>query len=854
MKKIIALLLVLALFPTSAFAFSSSTLSQYGMHFSDDDSRLVLRVEFVDDILKLLQIESQSSSSQVFRDVKETDNCYGTVMAAYDAGIVHGEPGLNFRPDEPVTYEEAIEIFVDILNYGSYIRAGESYQTVAGKIGLTKGIQYKTQKAYVNEKNMAKLFLNAIDIPMFELGYDKGHRVYTNGKTLLEKHDIHKGRGVVQAVDGVVLEPGTETKKAFVTIGTELFDANGENYDEYLGCGVDYLYRDDQGDYTLLTLELSAKTETETIPLYNIKNYQNRTLDYYADGRDEKIQLDSEVSILYNGAPVERMREELFLGDHGSVKLICNNSSSYDAVIITKYDDYFVDIVDVKNEIVYDKYNATEQGMKRSLDLSSLDEEKLVNGKGKSVEVGDISQYNVLSALVKENGELEKVIVSAETVEGTITEVQNTDCFVAIGATEYRGTEILFCNANLTTALSGKFYLNVGGMVAGVYIENRSGKKYGYIRGIDENTKEGCLEARILTCENKMQTFEIKKQFSLDGVRSKYTMAEFSGALSDSAGFLPQVIRYATDSEGKISYIDTLKQNKEGAYDSLKNSYPKTSGIRYRQTVSTFGNRLLIDANTILFRVPDETDPNVRGSFDVSRYRVITKSDLTANSQYTVAGYTSKENSLIPELIVNYSASDEVNPSGAVCVVTAVSEAMNVDNDTVPCIKYLSSDGEHEAVLESHDVVDRTITLNVGDLIRVHINSDGEIDALQYIYSINDTRDDSTAFQKSGVANSALDNHATFSLTKAHVYQKEDNVIALVRKVDIESEEELTLDKLAVYDASNAIIIVYDGSRSRNQVYLGNIMDIAENINGQLGDFVICYTNNSALKTIYVVK
>lgn len=849
MKKIIALILALSLSGTSAFAFSSNTLSQLGMNFSGDNSRLVLRVEFIEDILKLLSIEPKSTSPQVFNDVKETDSSYGIVMAAYDAGIIHGEPGLKFRPDEPVTYEEAIRVFVDILKYDTYVRAGETYQSVAAQINLTEGIKYNNT-AYVDEKDMSKLFFNAMDIPMFEITYEGGHSVQTQGETILEKYDIYKGKGVVRSVEETALDSGIKTGKGFITIKSERFQISNENYDEYLGCCVEYLYHDDHGDYTLIAMELSSKTEIKTVQLYDVAAYQKKVLSYYENNKTVKAKLNGNVSIIYNGAPIEKMTNNLFSGDNGFIKLISNNSSAYDTVIITKYDDYFVDTINVKEKIVYDRYNQSN-GLQRSLDLSMVDEDKIVNEKGKNVDLGSISKYSVLSAMIRENGEVEKVIVNSSSIEGVITGIQSDD-YIDIGKESYKGTKSLFNNEDLSPSIVGTFYLNANGMIAGAYVENRSETQYGYIRKVWRDEDNECLEARIFTSDNEMRDFRIKQKFSIDGVRSSYSIDELTKTLSDSYGFLPQVIRYSTDTEGKISYIDTLAQSNKGTYDVLKKSYSKTSGVRYRQNASTFGNHLLIGENTVIFRVPDETNAADRGSFDESKYNVVTKSDFVVDSPYTVEGYTTRQDRLVPELIVNYAAASEIKPTSPICVVTKVNDAVNLDGDVVKAIRYISIDGDGEGVPESDAVIDDKIELRVGDVIRVGKNSDGEIEVLQYIYSIADGKNDTTEFHDS-VANSPVDNHLQFSVTKARVYKKHDNVISLAREDVINAGDKLNFDDMAIYNTAYASVIIYDRER-KNKVYSGELADIVECTNGELGDFVICYTNYSQLKTIYVIK
>lgn len=858
MKKIITALLLFVMLFSDAFAFSSQTLSQLGMSVTGDESHLVLRTEFVSNVLVLLGISPSEDAKEVFLDVPPEHPSFGEVMAAYNAGIIHGEPGLTFRPDDPVTYREAIRVLVDILGYGGYVRTGMEYSDVAGMTGLLDGISYR-EKEYVTEENMSKLYLNAIDIPTPEISYENGSYVYNlEGETILKKHhDIIKGKGVLKSVGDYTIDENAATGEGLLLIENAVFSSNGKDFSKYLGMKVDYLYIDDKGDFTVVAMEPSKTVSVVDLKLYEIEKYSERKVYYIEEtGKEEYIKLGEDVSVIYNGEPVKRFSEELFSGDNGTVRFISNENSVCDAVIITEYEDYFVDSVDTKNSIVYDRYNRNKlTNVPRSIDLSLLEEEDITVTNGKTVAVSDIVKGDVVSVLKNQDGTLKKAVVSQNSIEGKITSCDIEEKTVTVDGEVLRVSNNLLKNQRIKSGQTGKLYFNITGLVAGFGIESDGNGKIGYMRKVWLNEDTETCQIKMLTEDGVTKIFDISEKYTLDGKYAAHTIDTLKAALSDNIGLLPQVIRYTLNSEGKVRLIDTVKPgNGENPETSLSNIYEKTENVRYILGSAGFGNRLSVTADTLMFKVPDESTAKLRGTYPDDKYKIISVSGFKTDTRHTVAGYAIGEKSYSPDVIVEYSVTSSVDTTTGLSVISGISDGLNSNDEAVKIITYISEGTETETATESPEVTSG-ITLNVGDAVRFSLTDDGEINYIEKLYSVSDGYDDTTAFGN-GVANSAIDTHAASMFTKAHVYDKENSLLFVAKLKDIKEKgnKGLSLSDMAAYDTSSASIVIYDKDE-RFKVRDGGLWDLRTTSSSlNPGDMVILHVRYSKLMTVYVVR
>ena len=85
-----------------------------------------------------------SNSSSVFLDVDPNHWASGYINMAARENLIMGYGDGSFRPEEPITYAQAITIILKMLNYNAEDIGGQwpySYIERAGRLGLTSGIE-----------------------------------------------------------------------------------------------------------------------------------------------------------------------------------------------------------------------------------------------------------------------------------------------------------------------------------------------------------------------------------------------------------------------------------------------------------------------------------------------------------------------------------------------------------------------------------------------------------------------------------------------------------------------------------------------------------------------------------------
>lgn len=186
-KTVIALVLVFSL-AVSAFALTpeeaARDLGKYGIMngFPDGSYRLdagVTRAQLCKMVITAMgreKIDPYAGADQsMFRDMEKTHWAYSCVSDAYMCRIVSGFPNYTFRPDEGVTYEQAIKIMVCVLRYdklelqsrpsGSTLQYPQDYIAIAQKLGLTTGLTFELGKP-APRGFVATMISKALDIPI----------------------------------------------------------------------------------------------------------------------------------------------------------------------------------------------------------------------------------------------------------------------------------------------------------------------------------------------------------------------------------------------------------------------------------------------------------------------------------------------------------------------------------------------------------------------------------------------------------------------------------------------------------------------------------------------------------------
>ena len=144
-----------------------------GEEFPADLSSPVTRREFVSYAIRLMNDFSYDNNApQVFSDVEPNSAAYGEIMESAQIGLISSGQGMAFRPDDYITYNEALTVIGRMLGYGTYAEqnGGFSQGFVSAAVRNELLDSVKNYSGRLGFDSMFNLFFNALDAPMFEAG------------------------------------------------------------------------------------------------------------------------------------------------------------------------------------------------------------------------------------------------------------------------------------------------------------------------------------------------------------------------------------------------------------------------------------------------------------------------------------------------------------------------------------------------------------------------------------------------------------------------------------------------------------------------------------------------------------
>lgn len=416
------------------------------------------------------------------------------IKVAKDLKIISGFPDGTFRPDEAVTYEQAVKMIMCSLNYTDYTYPDGFLQVALQKKLLTGSTHSGENSAPVTRGSTAILINNAyavtpnktngslIDIAGGGTGGSssgsKGsgggggggggggsssvysRKIYGiawgNQYTMLDysENKIDSNEIAIKYTDSKTKEEKTETLR--------LADKYVKSSANYLGKYVQATVKeDDDGKEYIDELKVttnhnySLSIDTDDFVSFKYDDAEGRYVMEYIVGNDyEKQYFNKEadkIYVIYNGKSICMTKPEDYKFDpayisgasNGYIRVLSNDSDKYgDVVIITDY----------KTGVVHSK-NATSKLIKfkngdGELDASEKGREVSILGSrgGYTVEFDKLKTFDVLDYSQSLDGAVLSIIVSAASetanvITGTVTKFTEEDITVkatgASKATEY---------------------------------------------------------------------------------------------------------------------------------------------------------------------------------------------------------------------------------------------------------------------------------------------------------------------------------------------------------------------------------------------------------------------------------
>jgi hypothetical protein len=625
----------------------------------------ISRAEFLEGLFKLLKIDVfDPNVAGEFYDVPKDHEYYGVVHTAVSYNIVSGYDNNTFKPDDVISYNDAVSMIVRALGYGTYAEAAGGYPmgylNAANILGSFKNVSVNNRNA-LTRIEMARLLKEMLTAPMSKMTGESDGIKIEQGKTPLEDiYNIAEGKGVVEANMYAQLESVPADKNCLVIDGIKYYC--DERYNNFLGHEVEFWY--DIDDFTVSYMVWSDRTEQLVISADDIDGYKDGILTYYTENGRKKTADLRNAHMIYNGVkPDDRYDESIYSITEGTITLIKNNDKYYLAKL-EEYENYVLNNVSLSNDelnfsfkedaptlrvdvsdVFVDVYNAS--GAKDSIyQKTESGEERTVVSMFKENNV--ISVYNpngykngiAGSTLPSGKDGYLKIVISDKSVTGTVDMHSSGDFTAVIDGTEYDVSRSNYLGANFSkfnAYPSGKYLLDAFGKIVAVSSEADSGKfEYGYLfkAATDEYESDLVISIKLINAEGDIMSFKCTDKLIINGKKIKnnsYSQLKQSADMlhqnnpyiDTSAITVSQVIKYKAE-DGVMKEIQTVT-----APTGVAEGYDKDNQLRreerdgigqqkfYRET--DMGSRLadadngargLYFAPKVIFAVPKTDDAN----------------------------------------------------------------------------------------------------------------------------------------------------------------------------------------------------------------------------------------------------
>ncbi len=826
MRKILSLVLVLSLVLGSmSFAFAAPSFSDvdnedvldavkrlnaFGIVDGYEDGTYkpensITRAEFAKLLVTALGLDNAAQAASTTRFTDANGAWYtGYVEVAAGQGLVNGYPDGTFKPNQTVSYSEAVTMLVRSLGYKDEWLSGTwpgNFIAKAAELDITDDVSF-TPSGLANRGDVAILVDNTLDAETIkQASYGDDNNYEESGNTLLaEKLEIVKLDDPIRFVEVPKVNEDLDSDEVEAddsetyTIVQEDVDVNsllGMKADVYLNDDDEIVYIE-LDDEEVVFDEVAADATTDEVELVI---------------EDDTFDIDEDAIIYVNGEKVSD-GDDVDEGMYG--KVVFNDD---DEVIFMDLYDFdvkgmLVTEVDVDaEEIEYYPIGETDTD---ELDLTDADDGYKFLLDNKEIELDDIEKDDVLyKAEVTDNGDdIWAIIVVRDSVEEELDKIDDGDLDL--------GDDYALVENETSFSLDDDDELTVYADEDNVAdMEDMVGEEVTAILDITGDVRHvradvDATSGTIYGVIEKTWTSEddMIKIFNEDGedVSYEYDSDDITGATTED--FL---IEYEVDSDGVIDSATTY------SIDDAKEDVD--SFDEDADSITIAGTEYFVTSGTVLFNLDDDNDPELVEWEDIN--------DKTPTGVEVV-----------------FIAGDN-NDLDAVLFVTGFeSIASDIEVGTV-LDRYYDGDWKAEvsvydgekAVYELEDKDD----LAEGDLVEFKITTGGELQVLDSVVESDLTVD------ATGVTTLFSDDDQNKAVY-AKVYDRDDKLVTVYNPAgDDEGTTYRINDDTLIYE------YVFDEDNDYDEIKSGSLSDIKDDSSVVIVVEMDGSSAKSYVKVIYVV-
>lgn len=695
--------------------------------------------------LGLADVAESSNYPTIYPDVVDNHWANGYINVATNQKLVIGDDTGTFRPDDTITYAEAMTILVRVLGHEPSALSKGGYPAGFLVVGTENNLN-RNATAAANEPAtrslVAQMMFNALTVKMMERTGYGDELVYTVvDKTLLEnKLHTKKLTGQITATSQTAIGSSSALKKGQVKLDDTVYTlADNVDAANLLGYNaVLYLREDEHGDeYVVLIRPEETKNSSLTISADNFEAITDeaarKVVKYWKDKendtKESEAYINTDATLIYNGKYETLDNSLINLKDKsGRVTLLdTDRDGKYDFVFVTEYKNIVVEEVMPSSGKIIDKYGAPTI----TLDPDDDELDFRIEKAGEAIDVSALTEWDVLSVAESKDKSVYRIIAVKEKVEGKVTEIH--DDKVKIGDTLYK----IAANYTQEIALEdeGTFYLDAEGKIAAVDTSSTVSSNYAYlINAAKSGTVSDTLELKLFTKSGETAVYTATDKVRVNGVSGK-SADEVLAALSSDGSIDNQLITFEQNSAGKIVSLHTAKDNTStGAID--KNAFTKNLVLNnavYKTATGKVGN-VNVNEDTIIFDIP-------ASSASSEDYSIRNHTMFENDTPYNAIVFDMTEDYTAKAMIVT-NTDYKANAESAVAIVTDITTVKNDQNVVVEKL-YAVQDGQKiELFTAEKDLLVKgegvsKVSLEKGDIIQYKTNAKNEISTIRVLLDIS---------------------------------------------------------------------------------------------------------------------
>lgn len=682
----------------------------------------IKRGDFAAVMMKYLGYGNTYSTGNTFSDVPDRTS---PIYNISQIGLMNGYGDGTFRPDDNISVEQAVTVIVKALGYEQMAQMKGGYPTgyysCASQVDLFNKTSMQPEDT-LTYFNLVQMLVNSLTAELVETDMRGGFSI-SDETWLSTRLDCEKRKGVVTAAQGVALNESGSSGNNTITIDGEVYEIDGD-YSYLIGCYTEY-YVNSDGKIIYI---VEKRTDKQEFLAEDIIGYEGKTYTVESENnKGKKYRLSQDNYIIFNGTAADNITEEDMSPKYGKVTLVDNdNDNRYDVVMIESFDVYVVQSINQTDKKIYHK-----NAYGNALEFEQIDDDdlKVVNSEGKKLEFEQIPSDSVIRVAFDKDKKKAKIIVSTDTVKGTITRTskEGTYAVVDIDNIPYKVVDERVDLSTLSAGKNGVFYLDSEGMIAD-FVNSENVYSYGYLMGayIEENGET--LGLTIFDSKGTKQYLNALDKITIDGLKRQKPEQVISLLKKGNDSVQKTVIRYKCNNEGKVKEIDTpynsaqnmnaLPQNGESA-NSLRLIY--SGSARYLEQTHNFAGKLNLDKDSVLF--------SISGS-NTDDYRVIRGTEIPNDTTFNVEAYSDNENEFYAKLLFSSDKAAQTGSNNVIGIVSEVLRGLNEDDEPATIITFNSKDFSKELCMETdlaypfpyNSAQEPSYDVSVGDIVTLKVD------------------------------------------------------------------------------------------------------------------------------------